>query len=57
VRDKDSLTEDKPTNAPHPLIDYLLEKGIVIGHADEKLADRALDEGNRFFVSLFLPLF
>lgn len=52
VRDKDSLIEDKPTNAPHPLSDYLLEKGFVIGHAgydQEKLANSALDEGNRFF--------
>ncbi|KAG7276212.1 hypothetical protein CRUP_004803 [Coryphaenoides rupestris] len=48
VRDKDSLTEDKPTNAPHTLIDYLSDKGFdLIGHSNsdqEKLANSALDE-------------
>ncbi|XP_074538913.1 rho guanine nucleotide exchange factor 1 isoform X2 [Halichoeres trimaculatus] len=47
-RDKDSLTDDKPADHPHRLIDFLSDKGFdLIGHTNsdqEKVASVALDE-------------
>ncbi|CAJ1062625.1 rho guanine nucleotide exchange factor 1 isoform X7 [Xyrichtys novacula] len=47
-RDKDSLTDDKPTDHPHRLIDFLSDKGFdLIGHTNsdqERVASSALDE-------------
>ncbi|XP_034553074.1 rho guanine nucleotide exchange factor 1b isoform X5 [Notolabrus celidotus] len=47
-RDKDSLTDDKPADHPHQLIDFLSDKGFdLIGHTNSeqvKVATGALDE-------------
>ncbi|XP_051920946.1 rho guanine nucleotide exchange factor 1b isoform X4 [Hippocampus zosterae] len=47
-RDKDSLSDDKPSDPRHSLIDFLSDKGFdLLGHSNsdqEKIAANALDE-------------
>ena len=58
-RDKDSLTDEKTADSLPSLIDYLSDKGFdLIGHTnsvEEKVANGALDEGRRRFISSFFP--